>query len=355
MCQEHDVSVDENRGDTMNPEKIGASRQEASRAVGDEVELRAALDHRRLALKQQIARDFEEPRRIISRAQQLVDDPDRLEPRGDAPTADELHEAERIINGNNEMVFTHFFDRGLRASRSVARVSRRDSAGNVSPEGTGSLVSTQLLMTNHHVMSDARTAARSVADFGYELDISGSETAYQRWTLDPDTFFAADEDLDVAVVAALPPPDAHEAYAAEVGHCVLTDAESALTIGEFVNVVQHPDGQRKQVAFRENRLLERSEDMLWYAADTMPGSSGAPVFNDQWVMVALHRRAIPRKDGKVVFNKDGTVHKKGQPDDRVDWIANEGVQVSAVRRWLAGLTLEGERAKLRDAVLDEGS
>ena len=342
---------------TLEPNRTGAamSSQKTFRAIGDEEMLQASLDQRRRALKQQLARDFEEPRQIIQRAQQLVEDPGRLEPHGLEPTPDELHEAERIINGNNEMVHSHFFERGIRAARSVARVSRRDAAGNVSPEGTGSLVSPRLLMTNSHVIKDAGTAARSVVDFGYELDISGSEKAYHRWTLQPDTFFATDAALDVTLVAVVPPADAPVEHATEVGYCVLTDAESALTIGEFVNVVQHPGGQRKQVAFRENRLLERSEDVLWYAADTLPGSSGAPVFNDQWVMVALHRRSIPRRDGEVVLNKDGSVHQKGEPDDRVDWIANEGVRLSAVRRWMATLSLDGEQAALRDAVLAEGS
>lgn len=32
---------------------------------------------------------------------------------------------------------------------------------------------------------------------------------------------------------------------------------------------------------------------LYSATDTLKGSSGAPVFNDQWYVVALHRRGVP--------------------------------------------------------------
>jgi len=40
------------------------------------------------------------------------------------------------------------------------------------------------------------------------------------------------------------------------------------------------------VSFRENRLIEESrESFLWYETDTDPGSSGSPVFDDQWTLV----------------------------------------------------------------------
>ncbi|MER3477440.1 MAG: hypothetical protein C4287_14275, partial [Leptolyngbya sp. ERB_1_2] len=58
---------------------------------------------------------------------------------------------------------------------------------------------------------------------------------------------------------------------------------------EFVTVIQHPGGQPKQIAIRENKVLKIGDDQdalqdnfLWYASDTAPGSSGSPVLNDNW-------------------------------------------------------------------------
>src|SRR6185369_6792500 len=69
--------------------------------------------------------------------------------------------------------------------------------------------------------------------------------------------------------------------------------------GEWLNIVQHPNGERKQISIRENQLLKRADDVLWYSTDTQPGSSGAPVFNNNWLMVALHHMGVPEeKNGK---------------------------------------------------------
>ncbi len=42
-------------------------------------------------------------------------------------------------------------------------------------------------------------------------------------------------------------------------------------------------GSVTQVALRENKIIsKKSPDVLLYQSDTAPGSSGSPVFNDQW-------------------------------------------------------------------------
>ena len=75
---------------------------------------------------------------------------------------------------------------------------------------------------------------------------------------------------------------------------------------EYATIAQHPNGRQKHLAARENRITvylydddlkptERAEnDFLYYSTDTTKGSSGAPVFNDQWYVVALHRRGSVR-------------------------------------------------------------
>ncbi len=50
-----------------------------------------------------------------------------------------------------------------------------------------------------------------------------------------------------------------------------------------MTIIQHPGGDYKQVALRENKVLsKKSPTVLLYQSDTAPGSSGSPVFNDQW-------------------------------------------------------------------------
>ena len=62
--------------------------------------------------------------------------------------------------------------------------------------------------------------------------------------------------------------------------------------GEYVNIVQHPNGEPKQLALRENQLVDVLENFLHYQTDTAPGSSGSPVFSDEWEVVALHHSGV---------------------------------------------------------------
>lgn len=56
-----------------------------------------------------------------------------------------------------------------------------------------------------------------------------------------------------------------------------------------VNIIQHPNGNPKRVAIRNNLVNSASDETLSYFTDTLSGSSGSPVFNDAWKVVALHR------------------------------------------------------------------
>ena len=70
---------------------------------------------------------------------------------------------------------------------------------------------------------------------------------------------------------------------------------------------------------------------IHYTTDTEPGSSGSPVINDQWQVIAIHHKAIrkPSSDGD---------------EDRPVWLANEGVRVSAIFRMLEAKRFSSEDA-----------
>ena len=107
----------------------------------------------------------------------------------------------------------------------------------------------------------------------------------------------------------------------QFGCLPLIEATGKTSEGEWLTIIQHPSGQRKQLCVRENKFIKRTDDMLWYTTDTMPGSSGSPVFNNDWFVVALHHAGVPEmKDGVAVRQSDGSEK----------WIANEGVRVSRI-------------------------
>ena len=56
-----------------------------------------------------------------------------------------------------------------------------------------------------------------------------------------------------------------------------------------VNIIQHPGGQFKQIAVRNNLAASLKGNDLAYFTDTEGGSSGSPVCNDRWEVLALHK------------------------------------------------------------------
>src|SRR6266568_3503198 len=101
---------------------------------------------------------------------------------------------ERIIN-TPDFVDVRYLEAGTRAARAVGRVDIRDQAGRVVGFGTGSLVTSRLLLTNHHVLPDAETAAASEIEFNFEDGVDGRPLKPMAFPLDPTTFFLADEKL----------------------------------------------------------------------------------------------------------------------------------------------------------------
>ena len=194
---------------------------------------------------------------------------------------------EKIIN-TADFVGVRYLDAGAAAARSIGRVNIRDVRGTLQGYGTGFLVSPTLLLTNHHVLPNSDTARSSVIEFDYQDGVDGKPRPVQMFPLDPARFFLADRERDFALVAV----GAEPGTLAQFGFNPLIQAEGKAIIGEFVTIVQHPRGDKKQIALRENRIVDIPERFLHYSADTEPGSSGSPVFNDQWEVVAVHHASV---------------------------------------------------------------
>jgi endonuclease G, mitochondrial len=218
---------------------------------------------------------------------------------------------ERILGGNDLMPVA-YLQRGAIAARAVARID----LGNGS--GTGFLIAPRVLITNNHVLPDKATAARALANFRFEVDLNDTPVGPAVAELKPDElFFTSDQSqLDFTVVAV----DSNVPLA-QYGCLPLIETTGKVSEGEWVTIIQHPNGGRKQVCVRENKLIQRKDDVLWYTTDTEPGSSGSPVFNNDWYVVALHHAGVPEtKNGVNQTDSSGAIK----------WIANEGIRVSRI-------------------------
>jgi hypothetical protein len=116
--------------------------------------------------------------------------------------------------------------------------------------------------------------------------------------------------------------------------------------GEPVIIIQHPRGRRKEIVLSGNLVIEIFKDYIWYQADADFGSSGSPVFNQQWQLVAMQNAVVP------VANDDGTTATFNNGNFRV--AAEQGVMIASIVNHLLGYRSDdpqaGESSNIKDLI-----
>lgn len=222
---------------------------------------------------------------------------------------------ERIM-GKSDLFPISYLQMGTNSGNSICRIQIRDDKGSFIGSGTGFLVSENVLMTNNHVIDSMGTALHSLAEFNYQDDVNFMPCPTCSFRLNPEQFFVTDEELDFTLVALKDNPSS-EKRPKDFGHLHLISEEGKILEGEYVSIIQHPNGGPKAVTIRENKVRSIFDDFIHYLTDTEPGSSGSPVFNDQWIVVALHHSGVPN------------------PNKKNAWIANEGIRISSISNYFA--------------------
>lgn len=242
---------------------------------------------------------------------------------------------ERII-GNNDLFPIAYLDAGLNAARPVCRIEVRDSIGRILGHGTGFLVSPSLLLTNNHVLENEDVALSSLAQFNYELDLNLKDRQVKSFRFTPKRLFITDQKLDFTLVA-IEEVSADGTKLSDFGFLPLFSQRGKVLVGEYVSIIQHPSGAPKAVAIRENKITDIFDNYIHYSTDTLAGSSGSPVYNDQWIVIGLHHAGVP------------------DPNDNKDFIANEGIRISSILHFIAHQReiLGDDKKKLIDDLLND--
>jgi V8-like Glu-specific endopeptidase len=211
-----------------------------------------------------------------------------------------------IVAGQPTFVDVAFLARGVQRARSICRLVTRFPAGRGS--GTGFRVGRDQVLTNYHVLVDHENgdaAATAVeAWFNYEDDIDGKPMTITQIPCDPASVIGDQQDDWALITTRQPIPDEFPALA--------LGAARIPEVDERVYIIQHPGGGPKQVAFQHNLVRAVLPDVIQYWTDTDLGSSGSPVFDENWAVVALHHFSLKAPAGDRIG-----VRNQGRRIDRV--------------------------------------
>jgi uncharacterized protein with NAD-binding domain and iron-sulfur cluster len=223
------------------------------------------------------------------------------------------------ILGVETAVTLQWYRTGLERCRLVARVTDQFERGG----GTGFLVRAgdllpgcafageMVLLTNAHVLEpaprDPATLAPRDALVRFEAAApAGDSPPIHRireivWT---------DAGLDATLARLDPAPRG-------IDPCPFAPADGPAQGGRVV-AIGHPRGGHLSLSLNDNLLIDHDDRVLHYRAPTEPGSSGSPVFDAQWRLIALHHAgglSMRRLNGKPGV-----------------YPANEGIWIEAIRR-----------------------
>jgi len=171
----------------------------------------------------------------------------------------------------------------LEASRSVARVKFPTGSA------TGFLVGADVFMTNNHVFEDKKDAKNAVLQFNYQLNADGSLAGHDEWKCDPDTMFKTNPNLDYSIVRV---KKKNGKNAGDVWGFLNLKHGSSVVKNQRVNIIQHPQGRFKEIVFKDNQVKAVTDEYIQYVTDTDYGTSGSPVFDDWFNVVALHSQRV---------------------------------------------------------------
>lgn len=209
---------------------------------------------------------------------------------------------EKIMREQPSLVDISHLARGLECARSVCKITVAGGAGS------GFLIAPDRLLTNNHVLPTASAASGAQALFNFQRNLDGSQTTPRAYTLEPDRYFKTSEADDWSVVAVSGEPGN------EWG--ILPLEPVSVERGDFVNIIQHPGGGPKQISLSFEVVAFVGGGRVQYLTDTMPGSSGSPVFDRHWKVVSLH-------------HSGGWLEEPGSTERRV-YYRNQGIAIARI-------------------------
>ena len=195
----------------------------------------------------------------------------------------EAGELEALISTRSRYLDALLYADGLR--KSIAGIGRVELNGEAF--GTAFLVAKNKVLTNWHVVRDPKYLDKLTVRFGHYF--SSLEKLEQGQVFKVSKLLAWKEVkvLDYALLELEGDPTSEGKFQ------VLSPSTIEPLEERVVNILHHPNGQPLKLSTQDNWVKKVQGDRVLYMTNTEKGSSGSPVFNDNWELVALHHSSSP--------------------------------------------------------------
>jgi len=222
------------------------------------------------------------------------------------------------VFGADSYVNFEWYQTGIERCRAVARVSKEMGEGF----GTGFLVNGAdlhaslgeelMLLTNSHVVSDDPKVLGALRPD--EAFISFEALSLNNYLVKEVVWTSPPTELDATLIRLNRPAPIVQQYPIAQR---LPNPDGK----QRIYVVGHPKGGKLSFSLHDNLLLDHQAPRIHYRTPTEGGSSGSPVFNQQWRLIGLHHMGdaqMPKLNGQAG-----------------SYEANEGIWIGAIKEAIA--------------------
>jgi S1-C subfamily serine protease len=161
--------------------------------------------------------------------------------------------------------------KALKARKSIVRIE--SPIGNAI--GTGVLIANNLLLTCYHIFTKTQVK-QAWARFDYKSENNNSD----RNLFELDTNFIINRNQPDFALLKIKSQVQRKS--------ISINENSILDSGEEIRIIHHPQGKPLLIS-NLGEIIQVGEDYIDHNLQTDDGSSGAPIFNNQWELIAIHQ------------------------------------------------------------------